>query len=83
MDMTILPLIVFLFVVVLLPTTWASRGSLAKSTFMLISVALAALCLLGAWYAWAEPPRSIPWTTGYILCGVLMGSLAFLRYRRP
>jgi di/tricarboxylate transporter len=81
--MPILLLIVFLLLVVLLATTWISRGNPAKSAFILISLSLAALCLLGAWYAWAEPPRSIPWTTGYLLCSVLVGTLAFLRYQRP
>ena len=81
--MSILLLIVILLLVALLSTTWISRGLLAKSIFILISSLLTVQCLVGALHAWGEPPRSIPWTTGWSLGGLLVGVLAFLRYRRP
>ncbi|MDA9860353.1 hypothetical protein N9C81_00615 [Planctomycetota bacterium] len=76
-------LIMTLLLVALAATTWISRGLLAKSIFILICSLLVVQCLVGALHAWGEPPRSIPWTTGWSLGGLLAGVLAFLRYRRP
>lgn len=81
-DMNIQLLIMILLLVALFATTWISRGLLAKSIFILICSLLAAQCLVGALHAWREAPRSIPWTTGWALGGLLVGVLAFLRYRR-
>jgi len=76
-------LMVILFVVALMVTTWILQGRVVKLTFMLGSSSLTALCFLSAWYAWAEPPQSIAWTTGWILGGLLTGILTFSRYQRP
>ena len=76
-------LIMILLLVALAATTWISRGLLAKSIFILISSLQVVQCLIGALHAWGEPPRSVPWTTAWVLGGILAGGLALLRYRRP
>ena len=81
--MSITLAIVSLLFIPLLAGLWASKGGIAKSVFILLSLSLVALCLLAAWYAWAEPPRSIPWTTIYLFFGTFFGALAFFRCRRP
>lgn len=43
-----------------------------------IAACVAVLAAVGAWYAWAEPPQSVPWTVGYGLLAVA-GTIAAIR----
>jgi peptidoglycan/LPS O-acetylase OafA/YrhL len=61
---------------------WGLLSPRQSVAFGLVAAAFALMAGLCAWYAWAEPPRSLPWTLAYGVLALLGGAAARKQFRR-